>query len=503
MNKELLPLFAAMAGNDYTNMQEAMETFSTRVTVADGREHSSKRTQQIHGLLHWLSQFSGPQEALEGVLVILEGTYSRKTVCAVLSSGMKEYTLSSSNLVQFFKEGAPVSNLPEPVRVLPPWILLALAKGQLASCILDVLLLQRVMLKVQVEDFRLPSCHATSQPIRQVLYGLLLDGKQAQASSKPDRKLNPMDTGASYFVEEFDRKDLQLRSSSVPAVLTQCQHLPLEKLNEAPVLLRLQVLLDTLGVKPSALKTVPCHLSLPVCVTCYWLTHAQSTPDLQHLQALLLGLVYGELSRLRQQKEPAAESPDLRAVRQRLGRVRVRTKGKGLDLSVAHAFSQWQSCLRFSLILNQLLCFPLPKPACAWLYKGTLVHQVVHDFRGGCDPEALLEGPPFPKQLFRDLLGAVQNSVGIDVFTPVKRRGGRQRLTQEQQQQHPQQPQNSKHQKQKKQQVQKQEQPHQQHVGRGRRLMEEAKPIQDLNNSFKLLACEDDDDDDDDSCDDE
>uniref|UniRef100_A0A3Q3CR32 SGNH hydrolase-type esterase domain-containing protein n=1 Tax=Haplochromis burtoni TaxID=8153 RepID=A0A3Q3CR32_HAPBU len=46
---------------------------------------------------------------------------------------------------------------------------------------------------------------------------------------------------------------------------------------------------------------------------------------------------------------------------------------------VAHAFSQWQCCMRQSLHLNQLLCSPLPEPQCARLYCGPLLHRLADE----------------------------------------------------------------------------------------------------------------------------
>uniref|UniRef100_A0A3Q2V3B0 Protein asteroid homolog 1-like n=1 Tax=Haplochromis burtoni TaxID=8153 RepID=A0A3Q2V3B0_HAPBU len=43
---------------------------------------------------------------------------------------------------------------------------------------------------------------------------------------------------------------------------------------------------------------------------------------------------------------------------------------------VAHAFSQWQCCMRQSLHLNQLLLSPLPEPQFARLYCGPLLHRL-------------------------------------------------------------------------------------------------------------------------------
>lgn len=59
---------------------------------------------------------------------------------------------------------------------------------------------------------------------------------------------------------------------------------------------RLCVLLEVLGVKESDLAPVPVHLRLAVAVTGFWLREARPAPSQVHLQALVLGLVYGELS---------------------------------------------------------------------------------------------------------------------------------------------------------------------------------------------------------------
>lgn len=46
-----------------------------------------------------------------------------------------------------------------------------------------------------------------------------------------------------------------------------------------------------------------------------------------------------------------------------LERQRVRPgERRGLDIGVAHSFSQWQACLWSALCLNQLLLRPLPEP---------------------------------------------------------------------------------------------------------------------------------------------
>ena len=66
---------------------------------------------------------------------------------------------------------------------------------------------------------------------------------------------------------------------------------------QAPVGLRLCVLLEVLGVKESALADVPLHLRLAVAVTSFWLREATPKPPPHVLQALMLCMVHGEVSR--------------------------------------------------------------------------------------------------------------------------------------------------------------------------------------------------------------
>ncbi|XP_006635663.2 single-strand DNA endonuclease ASTE1 [Lepisosteus oculatus] len=415
MNKQLLPLLAVIMGNDYVHLQD-MEVFFSQAKLPVGTLPGSGKTQaRIDGLLRWLSKFDGPEEAVEKVVEYLGHKGHRGSFRELVSSSMKEYELSTSNLAKFFTDGVPVSNVPEVIACLPDWILMALGRGKLSSLIIDVLVLERVLLHVQVENCALPSSNLCSLPIRQVLYGLLLNWKR-HLSGETARGWNKVckDKSSTLSVEEFDRQDLNLRSTSVQAVLPRSpEQLLLHKLAEVPLAVRLQTLLETLGVKPSVLQAVPPHLSLPVSVTCYWLTHSKPRPEQQHLQALLLGLVYGELCRL----GSAASCPGVRELREKLRRLRVwRGDRQGMDMDAAHVFSQWQAALLTSHYLNQLLCCPVPEPDCSGVYSGTLVHRVVRELRGGQAPERLLAGSALALTTFRTLLRAVLASVPPDFF---------------------------------------------------------------------------------------
>nr|XP_023694793.1 protein asteroid homolog 1-like [Paramormyrops kingsleyae] len=170
---------------------------------------------------------------------------------------------------------------------------------------------------------------------------------------------------------------------------------------QAPGEERLSFLLDTFGVEISVLEGVPPCMKLPVCITCYWMSNCRPKPELLHLQALLLGMVYGKLIQ--------DESDE--AVREKLVRkqssMRINWEQWGPNWTATHLYNQWQSCMRSSFHLNQLLRCPLPKPTCSQLYSGTLVHGVVRRLSEGQMPESLLEGLPSLEKFFSDLQGAV------------------------------------------------------------------------------------------------
>ncbi|XP_041709834.1 protein asteroid homolog 1-like [Coregonus clupeaformis] len=402
INKQLLPVFAVMAGNDNVNLhiwwgdnEDKPQIVNKQVKQAADRFPTFKR------LLKWLASFNELREALASVPSLI--THPKSDA---LSKGIEEYQIPPtlpSYLEEFFNNDVAPSRkcLPDHLSVLPDWTVLLLMKGRLSSCIVNVLLHKRMIHRVQVEDFGRPSGYTTSLYIRQVLYGLLLVERPAvkEDDSKGQKRADPSSQSPpEVYVEEYYRKDTQLVKTKVKAILPSgAQQLQLATLDQAPESERLEVFLETLGVSQSTLNGLPLHLRLCVAVTCYWLRRARPRPDRPLLQALLLGLVYGELCR--QRKSQRDEGPVL----ERLVGL-IQRGARGLDLGVAHAYSQWQCCMRDGLNLNQLLCFPLPEPQCAWLYRGTLVHQLVAELRRGVNPDSLLMEDPPSEQLYKSMM---------------------------------------------------------------------------------------------------
>ncbi|XP_020487401.2 protein asteroid homolog 1 isoform X1 [Labrus bergylta] len=456
LNKELLPLCAVLTGNDYGAPKD-VETLLAMLNVsAFGRGGKGRApTSRIEGILIWLSSFSSPAEAL-GEVSRLMGEDSRNGgnrgkggqeggLSSLLWEGMQEYYVTpQSSLARWFS-GGQTSGLPR----LPECLSLAAAQGMLPPMALDVLVMHRVLLIPQVENSKQASSHCCAKAIRQAVYGILLQDVQAgdvsgqgnisqgrgggrgrggrgRGSDQVGRgrgqhgvgeaAVQSQSPGCPVLVEEYDRFELNLKKQQVEVNLTKTP-ISLEKLSQAPTAVRLDILLKVLGTQEFALAPVPLHLWLAVAVTSFWLREATPTPSQPQLHALLLGLVYGELSWNTQAEatyhQHAIQQLNWTAecnVGAGLDRQRVRPgERRGLDVGAAHSFSQWQACLWSALCLNQLLLLPLPEPHLAWLFSGTLLHGLLRPLKGGQAPESLLAGGHLSRQLYLCLLVAVKN----------------------------------------------------------------------------------------------
>uniref|UniRef100_A0A8C0G6D1 Asteroid homolog 1 n=1 Tax=Chelonoidis abingdonii TaxID=106734 RepID=A0A8C0G6D1_CHEAB len=371
MNKALLPLFAVMNGNDYINLP-ALETFFSKVRLpVGGCGWRGRKHVRIQGLLNWLSRFADPTEAIDNVLKYLK-KHEREEIRELLCTSMEEYEQSDVNLEDFFQNGNFDSQVTRKL-ALPQWMLEALAKGHLSPFISDALLLRRTILHVQVENMQRPSAHTVALPIRQVIYGLLLNASQNSEVTSPSEQ--PL--------------------HSVSKIMTFWQ---------VPRSDRLKLLLETLGVKASILQPIPSPLWLPVAVTCYWTHYSEPRVKLHCLQALLLGMVFGEL----QDFSPKHEESYINTAKVNFQKL--------LDLDTAHTFCQWQCCLQMGLHLNQLLSTPLPEPDLTRLYCGTLVHRLCKELKSAHGAENLLLSSPKMSQLYCDLLHAVKSTVPPDFF---------------------------------------------------------------------------------------
>ncbi|KAM8980174.1 single-strand DNA endonuclease ASTE1 isoform 2-T2 [Sarcophilus harrisii] len=365
MNKALLPVFAVLCGNDYINLP-VLETIFSRMSFSSGTSSTKGRKhQRILGLLNWLSHFDAPSEALDNVVKYLKMN-DREAVRDLLWASLEEYQPSPVKLQDFFQLGAYVSPCATNLG-LPEWIQLALAKGQLSPFVCDALSLRRTILYTQVENMQCPSAHVVSLSIRKVIYGLL-------QNSSPNLNNVSRSTGSKQPVafSEIERID-----KNIATVVTHAAKLP----EEYRELGRLNVSIE-------------------------------GQAKLYHVQALLMGMVVGQLQKMI--SEPDHEESPMDGAKlfcDQFLKVKENKLQRKLDFDTAHVFCQWQCCLQMGFYLNQLLLTPLPEPNITWLYSGTLVHGLSQELSASSSTENLLRVCPGAKQLYSQLFHGLKSAV--------------------------------------------------------------------------------------------
>uniref|UniRef100_A0A8D1QR81 Asteroid homolog 1 n=1 Tax=Sus scrofa TaxID=9823 RepID=A0A8D1QR81_PIG len=359
MNKALLPLFAVLCGNDHINLP-IVETFLSQVRPPLGAPSSKgRRHHRVLGLLNWLSCFADPTEALDNVLKHLPKK-SRASVEELLCCSMEEY------------------------------------------------------LQSQVENMQRINAHRVSLPIRQVIYGLLANVSPPSGDMAWNRQ--PLQPRAFSEVERINKN---IKTSVVDAAELPKDYSDLSRLTELSLARRQMLLLETLKVKQAMLDPIPPALKLPIAVSCYWVQHSEVKAKLQHLQALLLGMLLGPLhTTINSPEEEALRGGGAKMLYEELQRVKAQPPGQGLDLDAAHVFCQWQSCLQMGLYLNQLLSSPLPEPDLPRLYSGRLVHGLCRQLLTAASVESLLSACPEAQQLYEQLFNAMRSYAPAELFLP-------------------------------------------------------------------------------------
>ncbi|XP_026042069.1 protein asteroid homolog 1-like [Astatotilapia calliptera] len=326
LDPALMPVFASIAGNDYSNLEDN-DIFANKSSSPG--ESSIKR---LDGMLCFLSE------------VNLDGLNDSRKRERALSKALKYVGKKENQTFKFAIERyvEPEKNKKQPSSKLPPWVCKKVEHGELTSFATSVVGQKTMMLTPLVEDFSQRSSYQAAYRIRQYFYGLLTGDK----------------------ITEYDRNGENIKHYHVrpiPPSSHEQKQLKLQCLTEYLSMQdeRRRVFEEALEVQTSVLENIPNQLKLPVYVTVFWFKSLQ-----QHhcLHALLLWFVC----------KPDGPEDEFERKMKVLNDEGV----SNWKPCVAHAFSQWQCCMRQSLHLNQLLLSPLPEPQFARLYCGPLLHRL-------------------------------------------------------------------------------------------------------------------------------
>uniref|UniRef100_A0A668RCY6 Asteroid domain-containing protein n=1 Tax=Oreochromis aureus TaxID=47969 RepID=A0A668RCY6_OREAU len=320
LDPALMPVFASIAGNDYSILEDRGRF--ARESSSPG-EYSIKR---LDGMLNFLSK------------VNLDGLNDSQKRERALSEALNHVGKKEN---QTFKLAIQKYVQPEKKCFeLPTWVSKKVERGELTTFVISVLDQKTMMLPALVEDFSQRSSYTAAYRIRQYFYGLLTGGQ---------------------ICTEYDRDGKEIKDKRVPSILLSSDEQKQLKLQ------RLHKVLRLIMKYTSALENIPDELKL-VFVTAATLMLPHQ-PDQEDKLLLVSGSVSLNLCLIL-------------SVEDEFERKMKALKDEGVNNwqpRVAHAFSQWQCCMRQSLHLNQLLCSPLPEPQCARLYCGPLLHRLADE----------------------------------------------------------------------------------------------------------------------------
>lgn len=409
LNTEMLPLLSTVCGNDYVknqnmflnffvNLSRAPDDFGTQIFA---RKHNTL----FLSLLYWMKNQSSVPEAINNIVHFLKKTNRHRlgklmrTSVKVYQTGKSSFSLKDffeKNQLEFSTEGAKKFFKGNP---LPTWFLESLKRGEVPVFFLNTLRLRRHILLCQVENLDSESSHLCSRYIRQVIYGILL--------------LHDIDRWPplKQSIEEFDRSGMNYQKCRVKSIFKLENFGPLPALNDiatAPLDVRKQIVLSTLGVSLDFLEAFPVELKLVASTIVYWVKN--SSPEIKKVMVscvIACSLyLWAKIFRKYTIKQKASltvtdqpsleklllecEKKDLDVVANNLGKMcglPSEDYKKSIDIVTVHSFNQFQSCLCYAIYLNSLLLKPFVAPRPHLVFCGTFLDNIFHDVHHRSNPQ--------------------------------------------------------------------------------------------------------------------
>ena len=225
--------------------------------------------------------------------------------------------------------------------------------------------------------------------MRQLIYGLILTVDTGLAKT------------SSTAITEYDRKRADVAKTTLKSMWDMSGHdqypswvvLATQEPDE-----QRQFFLHLLGIKDAAhaqlASLLPPGLLLACLVIIYWINHAEPVVTSNHVRAVLvcmlkLYLLDRPKACLEWASLTGITEEDAVDVERKLNRYKKSeyfSKNNKMDTSIVHGFAQYQSCLHYGQILNQLCMSPFDRPNPAVLLNGSLLYNVCKELNQRSDP---------------------------------------------------------------------------------------------------------------------
>ncbi|KAJ8303625.1 hypothetical protein KUTeg_020021 [Tegillarca granosa] len=369
----ILPLLATLFGNDFFDERILEEFYETleKESVKSAVQESVRRYRTIdlyasYNLLQFLYENYPENNELANL------------ACQIASSGLESNVLSSNNdqcnaIVR--SNGTP----------LPSWFCLGHRKSMFPNFILNAVITNRIFLTGGVEYIDESSSFICSTRLRQVIYGIL----KAGISGMTDDNGDPTEEAT---VQEYFRVKRNLTSALVPPLFKVFRYGKVPTLEEVTSLSREQrrsLIFYSLDLKDELdVIAFPDSLKLVAATIIYWMQNSNPKPTYNNVKALLVYMMVRNLKTVLENGKAEGKQKIMETIENNFKDYYLEWKMPGIfgvDMRKVHLFSQFQTCMKASIALNQLLMCPLVTPIPADFFHGTFVYNLSADLNKRSD----------------------------------------------------------------------------------------------------------------------
>lgn len=324
---------------------------------------------------------------------------------------------------------------------LPQWFINEFKQARYPSYFIDLIIRKLYVCPIQIEDFFCVSSIVVSLKIIGVIYGLLI-------SEVKGRKIN-----MEYITRDENKKIKRYQLEYNDNILG-CKLPALFNLRELSIINRREILNTTLGIaNVNYINEIPSNWMLYIATMKYWIDQQQEPSKLGcHVYSLLLAMLFNiidynigffrMLNKFYQRFNRIVDNiRHIRKMRNYQPRYSVNAtladaiyevnaddcliaasffisnfeidqklylQPKKFNITIVHAFAEFQNCLRHSMNLNALLEYPYKPTKVASLFNGTLLYNLCCNFKKRNDIEVyinlILQDSPSLSRLFNILL---------------------------------------------------------------------------------------------------